>query len=442
MITGKDLIELGYAGAPWFKEVLAIANKPGFEINELRSLCESRLPAPFIPLKQEPVPYSVYLDSYDEYSQKNREQVIETMDLVMRTPTVIGGMLMPDACPAGPIGTIPVGGVVFTDNAIHPGMHSADICCSMMATNFGKISPKQVMEAAVSSTYFGPGSNPNIKGYIRSMAETYATNPFIQSLPFTSLSRRQIGTQGDGNHFIFVGVSENTGDTYVVTHHGSRGPGALLYKRGMQVAEKYRRKLSPETPKQNAWIPYDTKDGRDYYQALLAIKDWTRLNHLAISTLISDQILVFPKRILFNPHNFVFKNGTTFVHAKGATPLGLSDGMSDIRIIPMNMNEPILLTRIPESCGDPVRAFAPHGAGRNMSRTAYMKQVKGTPINQIVKEQTEGIDVRFFSGVPDISELPGAYKNAREIESQILKYNLATIVDRILPYGCMMAGQI
>jgi hypothetical protein len=45
---------------------------------------------------------------------------------------------MPDACPTGPEGQIPVGGVVVAKNAIHPGFHSADICCSVMLTDFGK----------------------------------------------------------------------------------------------------------------------------------------------------------------------------------------------------------------------------------------------------------------------------------------------------------------
>ena len=42
-----------------------------------------------------------------------------------------------------------------------------------------------------------------------------------------------LGTQGDGNHFLFVGESENHGGVTLVTHHGSRGFGASLYSKGM-----------------------------------------------------------------------------------------------------------------------------------------------------------------------------------------------------------------
>ena len=41
----------------------------------------------------------------------------------------------------------------------------------------------------------------------------------------------------------------------------------------MQVAERYRRELSIDTLKQNAWIPYDTKDGQDYWEALQIIRN-------------------------------------------------------------------------------------------------------------------------------------------------------------------------
>jgi tRNA-splicing ligase RtcB len=48
--------------------------------------------------------------------------------------------------------------------------------------------------------------------------------------------------------------------------------------------------------------------------------------------------------------------------------------------------------------------------------------------------------VRYFSGKPDISELPGAYKNAAAMRRQIDKFGLADIVDTIEPIGNIMAG--
>jgi hypothetical protein len=62
------------------------------------------------------------------------------------------------------------------------------------------------------------------------------------------------------------------------------------------------------------------------------------------------------------------------------------------------------------------------------------------PEEDIVAEQTAGIDARFFCGIPDISELPGAYKNAAAMRAQIAAFGLAEVVDTIDPVGSIMAG--
>ena len=90
--------------------------------------------------------------------EDNIAKVRETMTKLMRTPTIEAGAIMPDACPAGPLGTIPVGGAIAARNAIHPGMHSADICCSVMITDLGQADPKTVLDAAPVGHPFRPGA--------------------------------------------------------------------------------------------------------------------------------------------------------------------------------------------------------------------------------------------------------------------------------------------
>ncbi|MEJ7667100.1 MAG: RtcB family protein [Hymenobacter sp.] len=93
------------------------------------------------------------------------------------------------------------------------------------------------------------------------------------------MAQEHLGTQGNGNHFLYVGTQASTGDTVLVTHHGSRGVGALLYKTGMHLAEQFRKELSPETAPANAWIPTDTPEGAQYWAALQTVRRWTKLNH-------------------------------------------------------------------------------------------------------------------------------------------------------------------
>ena len=131
----------------------------------------------------------------------------------------------------------------------------------------------------------------------------------------------------------------------MVTHHGSRGFGANLYNRGMHVAEKFRKELSPETLKQNAWIPFETEEGENYWEALQIIRKWTKLNHEVLQDATLGKLGIEKENRFWNEHNFVFKDGDLFYHAKGATPLD-AKFMPDItgpRLIPLNMSEPVLI---------------------------------------------------------------------------------------------------
>jgi tRNA-splicing ligase RtcB len=257
----------------------------------------------------------------------------------------------------------------------------------------------------------------------------------------TDAATRHFGTQGDGNHFFYVGRLASTGQIALVTHHGSRRPGALLYKLGMDIAERYRRDLSPETPAHNAWIPSETEDGRDYWNALQVIRKWTKHNHFAIHDAVAKHLGVKVKDRFWNEHNFVFrKTDGLFYHAKGATPAFenyAADAMG-LTLIPLNMAEPILIARGLDA-GHGL-GFAPHGAGRNFSRNSFMRQNAHMTVEDIVREQTKGIDARFFCGNPDVSELPGAYKNAASVRRQIEHFGLAEVVDTIEPVGSIMAG--
>ena len=442
MITGKDLLELGLKPGKWFKEVLEHINTHGLAGEALHAYLDTVKPAPVLPLLDEPVPFHENISADTPVEQANIEYVRKSMLQLMRTPTVVAGAIMPDACPAGPLGTIPVGGIVVARNAIHPGMHSADICCSVMLTNLGKVAPKSVLDVAQKITHFGPGGRlPEQQFELpEEIAAEFQANPFLNSLRSLKSAREHLGTQGDGNHFLYVGVSRATGDTVLVTHHGSRGPGAALYTQGMKVAERFRQALSPATDPHNAWIPSQSTEGEQYWAALQTIRKWTKQNHLCLHDAIVLQLGASVQQRFWNEHNFVFRDGELFYHAKGATPLD-PKFMPDItgpRIIPLNMAQPILIVEGATTANN--LGFAPHGAGRNLSRTRHKYSKIGQTKEELFAEETQGIDARFFFNRIDISELPSAYKDAHEVKRQITEFDLATTIDEILPYGCIMAG--
>jgi RNA-splicing ligase RtcB len=448
-ITGRTLIAWGYQPGPWFAAAIAAAEAAraaGENEAAIRAAVDAFAPPPApkpVPLRAPGgVPYTLNIRAEEPEDADNIASVQRHMGDLMRTPTLVAGAVMPDACPSGAApGTIPVGGVVAAKDAIHPGMHSSDICCSMALSVLGEVDPKSVLDAGMKLSHFGGGGRPHSHDMRppESLMAQFAANKFLAMT--TDAATKHFGTQGDGNHFFYVGRLASTGQVALVTHHGSRRPGALLYKAGMDLAETYRRRLSPETPAHNAWIPSETDDGRAYWDALQLIRTWTKRNHFAIHDAVARNLGAKVKDRFWNEHNFVFrKSDGLFYHGKGATPAwaGFAADSSGFTLVPLNMAEPVLITRGLDA--ENGLGFAPHGAGRNFSRSAYMRRHAGKSEAEMVAEQTKGIDARFFCGIPDVSELPGAYKSAAVVRRQIAEYGLAEVVDTIEPIGSIMAG--
>lgn len=209
----------------------------------------------------------------------------------------------------------------------------------------------------------------------------------------------------------------------------------------MAVAERARRRLSPATAAHNAWIEAETRDGEAYWDALQTIRAWTKASHYAIHDRVAEALGLTRGDRFWNEHNFVFRRSDgLFYHAKGATPAyrGFAADDSGLTLIPLNMAQPILVAEGLDAAHG--LGFAPHGAGRNFSRSAYLRQNAGKTPAEMVAEQTTGIDARFFCGAPDASELPGAYKDAPSLRRQIDGFGLARVVDTVEPLGCIMAG--
>jgi tRNA-splicing ligase RtcB (3'-phosphate/5'-hydroxy nucleic acid ligase) len=449
MINGQTLIQWGYKPGSWFGAALAAAGEAegrGAGEIEIREVVAGFAPGPTVPLRE-----AGLLGHFSNISAESEEEIANVagvekhMRELMRVPTVRAGAVMPDACPAGAqSGTIPVGGVIAAENAIHPGMHSADICCSMAVSIFSgrDVDPVALLDAGMKLSHFGgggrPAGDPMAKPPIE-VLDAFAANPFLRTGQHAAVEH--FATQGDGNHFFYVGRVRSSGEVALVTHHGSRKPGAMLYKAGMIAAERVRAEVSPETPAHNAWIVAQTREGADYWSALQTVRAWTKASHYAIHDAVAEHLGLEVVDRFWNEHNFVFrKSDGLFYHAKGATPAwpDFASDSSGLTLIPLNMGQPVLIARglnAPNGLG-----FAPHGAGRNSSRSAYLKRHAGKTAAQMMAEQTSHIDARFYCGIPDVSELPLAYKDATTVRRQIQTYGLAEIVETIEPIGCIMAG--
>jgi tRNA-splicing ligase RtcB (3'-phosphate/5'-hydroxy nucleic acid ligase) len=445
--SARDLVLAGHKAAPWFdgyiEEVAARRLSTSQALKGVEAWKQAWLDAQpkTVPL-QDGAPFQVNITAENDFERRNMADVVESFRHLMRTPTVIAGAIMPDACMAGQMGTITVGGVVGARNAIHPGMHSADVCCSMFVTVFDSVDADRILDAAAGVAHFGPTDRPDDRFHApKALLDRFRANVFLDHGKILRAADRQMGSSGDGNHFVYIGRMADD-RVAMVTHHGSRGVGGMLYKRGMRAAIAHTETLSPETLKANSWIPADSAEGEAYWEALQIVRDWTRENHRVLHDAVAEDLGLRIDRRLWNEHNFVFREDDVFWHAKGATPIhnAFLPDTEGVQIVPMNMAQPILLVsgeRTPTNLG-----FAPHGAGRNLSRTQHKRLKAGMTDADIFAEETAGLDVRFHCNRIDISELPSAYKDADSVQRDMERFGLARVVERIAPYGSVMAGDI
>ncbi|MGB1248289.1 MAG: RNA-splicing ligase RtcB, partial [Chitinophagales bacterium] len=110
-ITGRTLLDLGFSQKKWFGEAIAYINENQLEEKEMLAYLEQFRTPPEIELHEKAVDFNINIKAENKLEKDNVEKVIESMETLMLTPTLVAGALMPDACPTGPIGTIPVGGV-------------------------------------------------------------------------------------------------------------------------------------------------------------------------------------------------------------------------------------------------------------------------------------------------------------------------------------------
>lgn len=472
ILTSKHLIEDGWTPGPHFGQALERAREyeqRGIDdVKYLLKLLRRDFEEAFrekIAMRSEPLPFSEAILPTGPEDEKNIGAVRRLMNELMRTPVVKFGAVMPDACPAGSAtATIPVGGVIGVENAILPSAHSADICCSMFATFFLSDLPvPELLDRLTESTRFGAGGrHPENRVDHPVLHEDVWSNPFLHGLQ--ERAAMHMADQGDGNHFAYIGHVTHTptflaalrqagygnlanalapekSSRVLITHHGSRGLGSAVYSRGHKAALAESGRIAVGIPPAAAWLDVRKEIGAAYWDALQYVSRWTRANHEAIHDRFLQKSGATGLASFGNEHNFVWRRGDIFYHGKGATPAWKDDeGRPLLGLIPLNMASPVLMVLGLDNADH--LSFAPHGAGRNLSRRALMDKVGTDPgqIRDVIRETTSQIHVRWYCGGPDLSETPIAYKPAEQIEAQITQFGLAAIIAKIEPLGCIMAG--
>ncbi len=376
-----------------------------------------------------------------EYITYGKDQIEEgafkQMNTAMKLPVTVAGALMPDAHQGY---GLPIGGVLATRNAIIPYGVGVDIGCRMalsiydISEDFFNHNQAQFKRELIAQTQFGAGA-----GFVSKYKSSHAVldSPIFDQVPFVKNLKDKAWTQldssGGGNHFVEFGIIEFTANDLgikkgkylaLLTHSGSRGMGAMIAGNYTKLAREVCK--LPDEAKHLAYLDLNAELGNEYWLAMNLAGDYASACHEVIHTKIAAAIGAEVLVKVENHHNFawkeIYQGEEVIVHRKGATPAG----KNVLGIIPGSMTAPGFLVR---GKGDESSInSASHGAGRQMSRTRAIQNIKKSDMKQILKDH----NVTLIGA--GLDEAPMAYKDIHQVMAaqQDLVDVIATFTPKIV----------
>lgn len=347
---------------------------------------------------------------------------IDQMVNAVRLPVSVGGALMPDAH----VGYgLPIGGVLATEGAVIPYAVGVDIACRMMLSvlpmPIAEDGPDVVekhedefLRVIERNTRFGAGAKFTGRTRRQHPVLDDDWNISVVTREMREKAVEQLGTSGGGNHFVDIGEITFDEDfqgvpagryVAILTHSGSRGPGA----RTCEYYSKLAQALHPELPREFrhlAWLDLKT-EGAEYWAAMELMGRFASANHHCIHETLLRDLKMTPLLQVENHHNFAWKEQhggrEVVVHRKGATPAA----RGAIGVIPGSMASPAFVV---EGKGDEKSLdSAAHGAGRVMSRKKARETFRWNP----VKKELARKRVKLISA--GLDEAPMVYKDIESV---------------------------
>ena len=281
----------------------------------------------------------------------------------------------------------------------------------------------------------------------------------------------QLGTLGSGNHFLEVQVVDKIympeiakkigiyeeGQITIMVHTGSRGLGHQVASDYLMIMERAMRKYGIDVPdRELAAVPFNSKEGQDYFAAMAAAANYAWANRQLITHWARESFAkVFgadPEKLgikqiydvahniaKVEEHEYENKRVKLIVHRKGATrafPPEHPEIPADHRpfgqivLIPGSMGTASYIT-IPGPRAKEPWWSAPHGAGRWMSRAAA---VRSKSPHEVVEElQRRGIIVKAATIRELSEEAPEAYKDVDRVVEVAARAQIVRPVVRLVP---------
>ncbi|MBD8058563.1 RtcB family protein [Cellulomonas sp. JH27-2] len=348
-----------------------------------------------------------------------REQALRTAAMPFVFPHLA---LMPDAH-LGKGAT--VGSVIPTLGAIIPAAVGVDIGCGMIAVRTqwtaeqvraeGDLSSlRRAIEKAVPLSAGAANQDLTASAAARvTLLEQEAAAAGFDPDQRLGRWRLQLGSLGSGNHFIEVSADE-TGTVWLFLHSGSRGVGNKIAQHHIAVARELCARWWIGLPDRDlAYLVEGTDEFWSYVRELRWAQHYALLNReemmdrvvAAIAGHMGEDV---DERERINCHHNFTEQETHFgkrvwVSRKGA--IQADEGRPGL--IPGSMGT---ASYVVVGKGDRLSlSSAPHGAGRNHSRTAARRLFT----HDQLRESMAGIDYRDTEAFLD--EIPAAYKDIDQV---------------------------
>jgi tRNA-splicing ligase RtcB (3'-phosphate/5'-hydroxy nucleic acid ligase) len=346
-----------------------------------------------------------------------RAQAVATSELPFVHPHVA---LMPDA--HWGMGST-VGSVIPTVGVVMPAAVGVDIGCGMSATrtnlnadDLDHLSPLAELrhlierEVPVSVGKYRDELSGTAQVRVREL-EAMAVGQGVEPDQYAPNWRLQLGSLGSGNHFIEVCLDEND-QMWVFLHSGSRGVGNKIAMHHVKVAQRQCARWHIPLPhKDLAYLP----EGDTEFWAYIRDLRWAQAFAAANRAEMVDRIVrclaewtgtdITAEEIITCHHNYT-EQERHFGQKVWLTRKGAINAEAGRRgLIPGSMG-----TRSYVVTGKGCRAAfnsAPHGAGRNFSRTEARKRFTTDQLTDAMK----GIEWRSENAAAFLDEIPDAYKN-------------------------------
>jgi tRNA-splicing ligase RtcB len=353
---------------------------------------------------------------------------IKQMDSAMELDFVIAGALMRDAHFGY---SLPIGGVVATDNEVVPAWVGYDIGCGMCAVqttfSLGEVEfhAEEIFEAIYKHVPVGFKHNDKPCQW-REFAEMPKT-AFLQKMFWDKGGLKQLGTLGGGNHFIEIGHDEDL-HVWIIVHSGSRNVGHSVATQYMKEAS-YKHTDKFKAKEGHYWFDATSRLGTDYLKDMNLCLAFALKNReyildrveTAMHSVIGHKDGMLWDTLINKTHNHIefVGDGFGYIHRKGATQA--YEGTEGV--IPGNMRDGAFIVR---GLGNEESLFSSsHGAGRVLGR----KQAKEILDLEVFTSEMDGIVAKVTEGTKD--ESPMAYKDIFAVMHD--QKDLVEIVHHIKP---------